>query len=362
MPIRKPKNQQHRSESGTGTVRLVLAALLAAECAAGAAQPYLTNSGQYSPFYPVEEYRAIPSKCEVSQVNLLQRHGARQPTSDASKSIRATLDKVAGKGNYSRSEMAFLAKYTYDVGDDGDLIPYGAKESYDAGKQLVKRMKCNSATAALTFCSAPFVRATGHPRVVDSAGNWSRGYMDVQIPTLPNSYKKNFTFSTQVVFTEGEHLQNPFANNCPNLASTVPTAQEQWRAVWTPAVLQRLQDTRDYKFTASDVVNLAHLCAFDSVKLNSTSPFCGLFRESEFPYIEYDSDLGKYYGNAYPGAPLARSQGVGWVNELLTRLTPDRSYIDMDTTQINHTIDSETKHFPLDKFIYADFTYDNQLV
>ncbi|SCV74681.1 BQ2448_7710 [Microbotryum intermedium] len=386
MLILKANKQQPKSESWTVTVRIVLASLLAADCAAAAAHPYLTNLAQYSPFYPVGEYRTVPSKCEVSQVNLLQRHGARQPTPSSGKSIQASLAKIVGKGNYSRPEMAFLANYTYDVGEDGSLIAYGVTESYDAGKQLVKRMKCNSATAALTFCSAPFVRATvrsptnfafrltstdrsladlstqGSPRVVDTAGNWSRGFMDAQIPTLPTSYRKGFTFSTQVVFVEGDHSNNPLKNNCPNLASTVPTAQEQWRAVWTPAVLQRLQDTQDYNLTASDVANLAYLCAFDSLKTNTTSPVCGLFRESEFPYIEYDGDLGKYYDNAYPGAPLARSQGVGYVNELLTRLTSDRSYIDKDTTQVNHTIDSNSTLFPLDKFIYADFTYDNQLL
>ncbi|SCZ97819.1 BZ3500_MvSof-1268-A1-R1_Chr3-3g06392 [Microbotryum saponariae] len=297
------------------------------------------------------------------QVNLLQRHGAREPTSSSGKSIKASLAKLTGKSNYSRPEMAFLANYSYNVGEDGSLIAYGAKESYDAGKQFAKRMMCNSLMVALSLCKpSPFVRASGSQRVIDSAGNWSRGFMDAQRTVITPTARKSYEFTTKVIFSEDDHANNTLSNNCPDLASTVPTAQEQWRAVWTPAVLQRLQDTQDYNLTSSDVVNLAYLCAFDSLKINSTSPVCGLFRDSEFPYIEYDSDLDKYYGNAYPGAPLARSQGVGYVNELLTRLTSDRSYVEKGTTQVNHTIDSNSALFPLDKFIYADFTHDNQLL
>ena len=52
-------------------------------------------------------------------------------------------------------------------------------------------------------------------------------------------------------------------------------------------------------------------------------------------------------------------QGVGYVNELLARLTktPVR-----DGTQTNRTLDGSLSTFPLNRTIYADFSHDNTMV
>ena len=44
-----------------------------------------------------------------------------------------------------------------------------------------------------------------------------------------------------------------------------------------------------------DVINLFHLCAFDSVVSMEYSPFCQIFDPHEFDGIEYYEDLRKYY-------------------------------------------------------------------
>ena len=59
------------------------------------------------------------------------------------------------------------------------------------------------------------------------------------------------------------------------------------------------------------------------------------------------------------GNPLGRVQGVGYVNELLARLTG--SPVE-DRTQTNSTLDSSPVTFPLDRTVYADFSHDNQMV
>ena len=58
------------------------------------------------------------------------------------------------------------------------------------------------------------------------------------------------------------------------------------------------------------------------------------------------------------GNPLGRVQGVGYVNELLARLTqtPVR-----DHTQTNRTLDGAPATFPLNRTLYADFSHDNQM-
>lgn len=59
------------------------------------------------------------------------------------------------------------------------------------------------------------------------------------------------------------------------------------------------------------------------------------------------------------GQELGPVQGVGYINELLARLTgqPVR-----DNTQTNRTLDGSPITFPLDRTIYADFSHDNLMV
>jgi hypothetical protein len=60
-----------------------------------------------------------------------------------------------------------------------------------------------------------------------------------------------------------------------------------------------------------------------------------------------------------PGQELSPVQGVGYINELLARLT--RTAV-KDATQTNSTLDSDPASFPLDRSIYADFSHDNQMI
>lgn len=59
------------------------------------------------------------------------------------------------------------------------------------------------------------------------------------------------------------------------------------------------------------------------------------------------------------GQPLGPVQGVGYINELLARLTGQPV---QDHTQTNHTLTSSALTFPLDRSIYADFSHDNLMI
>ena len=61
------------------------------------------------------------------------------------------------------------------------------------------------------------------------------------------------------------------------------------------------------------------------------------------------ADIGDRYGN-----PLGPIQGVGYVNELLARLTGKPVQ--------DHTTHNASLEFPLDRKIYADFTHENLMV
>ena len=59
------------------------------------------------------------------------------------------------------------------------------------------------------------------------------------------------------------------------------------------------------------------------------------------------------------GQELGPVQGVGYINELIARLTGSPV---VDSTQTNHTLDSDPATFPFNRTIYADFSHDNQMV
>lgn len=97
------------------------------------------------------------------QVNILQRHGARFPTSNAGKKISASVAKLK-KAKSLGSALAFVKDYTYALGAD-DLTPLGAEQSREAGYVAAKRYgSVLHSTTAL-----PFVRSDSSQRVVDCA-------------------------------------------------------------------------------------------------------------------------------------------------------------------------------------------------
>jgi hypothetical protein len=73
-----------------------------------------------------------------------------------------------------------------------------------------------------------------------------------------------------------------------------------------------------------------------------------------FKILDIHIDLPIYR----PGNPLGRPQGIGYINELIARLTHSRVN---DTTQTNRTLDHNDATFPLHRTMYADFTHDNEM-
>ena len=103
------------------------------------------------------------------------------------------------------------------------------------------------------------------------------------------------------------------------------------------------------------------LCPFDTVasRTGAISPFCALFSQAEWRQYNHYQSLGKYYGYG-AGNPFGPTLGVGYVNELIARLTA--SPVD-DHTSTNRTLDSDPDTFPLgsEYRLFADFSHDNTL-
>lgn len=147
-------------------------------------------------------------------------------------------------------------------------------------------------------------------------------------------------------------------NFCP-AAGDSDDQTNAWLDIYGPPIVKRLETAAPgVTLTNMDVYSLISMCAFHTVAHDTLSPFCSLFSQQEFQAFDYSGDLDKYYGTAY-GQPLGPVQGVGYINELIARLTNSPV---VDETQTNTTLTGSPKTFPLDRNIYADFSHDNQMV
>ncbi|KAL8998704.1 MAG: hypothetical protein Q9169_002259 [Polycauliona sp. 2 TL-2023] len=137
-------------------------------------------------------------------------------------------------------------------------------------------------------------------------------------------------------------------------------AQQTFLATFLPTVLNRLnRDIPSVNLTAIDTINLFDLCPFMTVAspVGALSPFCHLFSSDEWKHYNYYQSLGKYYGYG-AGNPLGPTQGVGYVNELIARLSGTAVN---DHTASNKTLDDSNATFPLDKALYVDVSHDNDM-
>ncbi|GAA6027109.1 hypothetical protein JCM8097_002396 [Rhodosporidiobolus ruineniae] len=333
-----------------GPVKNVLPAIIA------------SNAGAYSPYEAKGVYSSPPSGCTINQVNILQRHGQRFPTANQAGNIKDGLKDLQKAESYS-PELAWIADYKcvpsvslcakrtdalpargFELGTD-DLIPNGAAELYDAGRTAFSRYSA---------LYPPFVRTDTDPRVMDSAGNWTQGYYlrkRVQFPPAPlaidNSLGQNNTLDTE-------------GAGCP-LLPDLGDIKSAWRKTYLADTVDRINALAPgSKLKAKGANNLQLLCIHETNYYGKVSPWCDLFTESDWNGLGYFLDI-KSYSEDGLGNPVGASMGVGWVNELLSRLTGNRYWHQHDQTSVNHTLDNDPATFPLDKSHYTDLTHDSQI-
>lgn len=76
-------------------------------------------------------------------------------------------------------------------------------------------------------------------------------------------------------------------------------------------------------------------------------------------WIVFELTLPDYYDYAY-GNPTGRAQGLGYLQELLARLT--NQYITTSNSSVNVTLDNNPNTFPLGQPFYADFSHDDIII
>jgi len=129
----------------------------------------------------------------------------------------------------------------------------------------------------------------------------------------------------------------------------------EWAGIYLQAAVERLgPQLHGYDLSIEDVYTLQQLCAYETVALGY-SKFCELFTEAEWEGFNYSLDLYFWYDSAF-GAPLSRGLGIGYVQELVARLT--RTPIQTHNSSTNGTLDDNPITFPLGQSLYVDATHE----
>ncbi|OCT52747.1 3-phytase A [Cladophialophora carrionii] len=324
-------------------------------------QPQISHFwGQYSPYFsvPSEISAKVPHNCEITFAQILSRHGARDPTASKTKVYNETIAQIKANATAFSGPSAFLAKYSYTLGAD-QLTTFGQDQMVKSG------IKFYTHYASLARTVEPFIRSSSEDRVVESAMNWTEGFHAAKLADKSAAGGDQYPYPIVLQY-EGDDLNNTLNHAiCTEFESGTYSeigddAQAAWAKIFIPPIQARLNaDLPGANLSIDQTIYMMDLCPFNTVADEDglISPFCALFTELEWVQYDYYESLGKYYGYSY-GNPLGPTQGVGFVNELIARLTDAPV---QDHTSTNHTLDDSPATFPLGRKLYADFSHDNDM-
>ena len=216
----------------------------------------------------------------------------------------------------------------------------------------------------LTQNLIPFVRASGEDRVVESAENFTQGYHQARSKDQAANSSDGYPYQI-VTISEATGSNNTLSHDLCTAFEDGPDsnistdAQQQWQDIFLPPIAARInRDLMGANLTAIEIIYLMDLCPFNTVAASDgqISQFCNLFTTDEWNQYDYFQSLGKYYGYGN-GNPFGPTQGVGFANELVARMTGQPV---IDHTTVNHTLDGSNSTFPIGPYqlLFADFSHD----
>ncbi|GAA6014183.1 hypothetical protein JCM11491_004131 [Sporobolomyces phaffii] len=316
--------------------------------------------GNLSPAYSVSSSKygldtATPSlakdNCSITQVHLYFRHGARYPTTGSAPSaFAAKLHNASVAGFSASGNLSFLNDWTYKLGAEL-LTPFGRQQDFMLGVQARQEYGAllNNFTESGTL---PVWRTQSQDRMVKTMLNFAGGFFG--IPEYQDSVNIEIGVEAKGVVNSGA----PY-DTCKNAdlayGSVGSKAATQFVQPYFNQTAKRLgESATGFNFTSTDVIAMLQLCAYETVALGYSS-FCPLFTNEEFRVFEQYYDIS-FYGNNFLGSPVAAAQGLGYLQELVSRL--NHTLISNFSMEANQTLDGNNKTFPLDQSIYADAAHE----
>lgn len=312
---------------------------------------------------------AVPDGCAVTFAQVLSRHGARDPTAGKSQAYGALVDRIHASVSEYNGRAGFIQDYEYTLGAD-ELTAFGEQQMVNSGINFYRRYGHLVREDEGDGISL-FIRSAGQKRVVESARKWTEGFhqsreADKNVKTPDGDNNDGYPYDILVI-PEGTEYNNTLSDElCTAFEKGPDTGKESqatWLDVFAPDIAERLNENLlpGANLTLEETVYMMDLCPYNTVAdaNGRLSPFCALFSPDEWHSYDYHESLGKWYGYG-SGSALAPTRGVGFVNELVARLTGRPVE---DATSTNATLDdgAPPATFPLGRKLYADFSHDNDM-
>ncbi|GJE94137.1 histidine-type phosphatase [Phanerochaete sordida] len=316
--------------------------------------------GNLSPWFSVERGAfgldsspEVPETCRITGLHLVHRHGARYPTQFASyggpANFSGRLNQIASKWT-TTGDLAFMNEWTYKLGEEV-LTPFGRQQLFDLG--VATRLKYGLLLKNFSETNTiPVFRTESQDRMLASALNFAIGFFGYP---FEGQYQQSITI-------EARGFNNTLApyKTCPNADDKTKADRgtwfvRQWADIYLKDAQARLApQMHGYNLTIEDLYTLQQMCAYETVAIGY-SKFCELFTEEEWVGFDYALDLYFWYDSAF-GSPVARVQGIGYVQELVARLT--HTPIATHNSSTNATLDDSEATFPLGQSLYVDATHE----
>ncbi|KAH8084590.1 putative phytase [Filobasidium floriforme] len=327
---------------------------LVAPSVGGKKHPFniMQSWGHLSPWYSVDSHglpktdSLEPKGCEIKGLHWLQRHGARYPTTDTVEGPMGFAIRLKNSNWTASGDLAFLNDWSYKLGGE-ILTPFGRQQLFNLG--VSARVKYGFLLEQFED-RLPVFRTESQDRMLKSAQNFAAGFFGIPV-------EDQYNLAVMIESPNYNCTLSPYAM-CPNdngkLGAIAGAKTQAWENVFLAKAIKRLQPLiGDYSLTTRDVKDMMEMCAYETVSVGY-SAFCGLFTEDEWKGFQYRNDIWWWHTSGF-GSPVARAEGLGYAQELISRLTHTR------LTEFNSTTNStwhDDIHFPLNDPIYVDFTHD----
>ncbi|KAJ3564373.1 hypothetical protein NP233_g8339 [Leucocoprinus birnbaumii] len=246
-------------------------------------------------------------------------------------------------------KLSFLNEWTYKLGADL-LTTFGRQQLFELGATM--RIKYGFLLKNFTKANeVPVFRTLSPSHMIASAMNFALGFFGWP---LDGQYQQSIMIE-EIGFNTSLAAKLT-CSNCKNKDKQGRSKwySSRWKNIYLQNARERLaKDIPGFDLTIKDVYNMQEMCAYETVGLGY-SKFCELFTEDEWEGFDYALDLRFWYDYGF-GAPLARIQGIGWVQELVARLTHEP--VITHNTSTNAILDSNPITFPLNHSLYVDVSH-----
>ncbi|KAF2677568.1 phosphoglycerate mutase-like protein [Lentithecium fluviatile CBS 122367] len=308
-----------------------------------------------SPYFPnprgfgVHEY-PIPPGSNVTWLNMVHRHGARYPEAHGRELLLAQKITDAMGKYTAHGPLSFLNTWTNVLGAE-ILVPVGKQQLFDSGVlhyyQYGHLFPNNG--------SRIVARTTTQQRMKESAEYFLAGFFGL-------GWTANATLE---VVIEGRGFNNSLAGYQACNRSSWGLAYEtvlEWAKVYLVDAHERIKSnlTGDLDWTLEDTYNAQALCAYETVAVGF-SHWCTLYTAPEWSAFEYSLDIGFSAGSGFL-SPIGRAIGVGYVQEVLARMTHQLLNSPDPPSQINTTLTNNTDTFPTQQNLNLDFSHDANII